>query len=210
MFSQLRNIESAFAHIKRFSMLMVLTCACISVYSVHKSLSLVGQMQQKVYVLSGGKALPAYSADRKDNIAVELNDHVKMFHHWFFSLDPDEKVIRGNTARALELADESAKKVYDNLREQGYYNGVISANISQEIEVDSMVLDVAGYPFRFTCYATQRLIRSSSTAVRRLVTRGEARTVARSENNPHGFLIQRWQIVLNKEEPVKGKGNGGV
>ena len=124
-----------------------------------------------------------------------------MFHHWFFTLDPDDKVIQANVSKALNLADESAKKQYDNLRESSYYNNLISANISQEIEIDSIQLDVNQYPFEFRCYATQRLIRSTSTVTRKLITQGYLRNVSRSDNNPHGFLIQRWEILENANEP---------
>lgn len=126
-----------------------------------------------------------------------------MFHHYFFSLDPDEKVIQSNMNAALNLADESAKRAYDNLKEKGYFNNLISANISQEISVDSTLVDLDEYPYVFTCYATQRLIRSTSTIHRKLVTTGTLRNVSRSDNNPHGFLIQRWQTLDNHDEPLK-------
>jgi len=54
-------------------------------------------------------------------------------------------------------------------------------------------------PFGFKCYATQVLVRSTSTVSRSLVTKGYLRNVSRSDNNPHGFLIQRWQTVLNQD-----------
>jgi conjugative transposon TraK protein len=126
-----------------------------------------------------------------------------MFHHYFFTLDPDEKVIQTNIGNALNLADESAKKSYDNLKEQGFYNNLISANISQEIVVDSIRLDIDQYPFYFRCYATQKLIRSTSTVTRKLITQGYLRNVSRSDNNPHGFLIQRWETLENRDEPLK-------
>ncbi|RZM22229.1 MAG: conjugative transposon protein TraK, partial [Pedobacter sp.] len=132
-------------------------------------------------------------------IGVEIRDHVKMFHHWFFTLDPDEKVIQRNMLLALNLADQSAKKSYDNLKEQGYFTNLISANISQEIAVDSVELNLDVYPYYFKCFATQRLVRSTSTVVRRLVTQGYLRNVSRSDNNPHGFLIQRWQTLENSD-----------
>ncbi|GGI23345.1 hypothetical protein GCM10008119_07180 [Pedobacter mendelii] len=164
---------------------------------------MVKTIQGKIYILANGKAIEAFSAERKDNIGVELRDHIKMFHHYFFTLDPDDKVIQANISNALNLADESAKKAFDNLKEQGYYNNLISANISQEIRVDSTKLDINQYPFQFRCYATQRLIRSTSTVTRKLITQGYVRNVSRSDNNPHGFLIQQWETLENSDEPLK-------
>ena len=199
MFTQFKNIDTAFSHIKRFSLFLIAACVLISGFSIWKSVELVREAGGKVYILANGKALEAFSAQRKDNIGVELRDHIKMFHHWFFTLDPDEKVIARNIGLSLNLADGSAKKAYDNLKEQGYYSGLISANISQEIEVDSVVLDLDVYPYGFTCYGTQQLIRSTSTVERKLVTKGFVRNVSRSDNNPHGFLIQKWETLLNED-----------
>jgi len=197
MFTQFRNIDTAFSHIKRFSLFLIVACVLMSGFAIWKSFAMVREITGKVYILANGKALEAFSAERKDNVAVEIRDHVKMFHYWFFTLDPDEKVIQRHMLKALNLADQSAKKSYDNLKEQGYFTALVSGNISQEIAVDSVALDLDAYPFGFKCFATQTLVRSTSTVRRRLVTRGEVRNVSRSDNNPHGFLIQRWETVEN-------------
>lgn len=203
MFTQFKNIDTAFKHIKLFSIFLILACTLLSGFSIWKSFDMVKAIQGKIYILANGKAIEAFSAERKDNIGVELRDHIKMFHHYFFTLDPDDKVIQANISNALNLADESAKKAFDNLKEQGYYNNLISANISQEIKVDSIKLDINQYPFQFRCYATQKLIRSTSTVTRKLITQGYVRNVSRSDNNPHGFLIQQWETLENSDEPLK-------
>lgn len=202
MFTQFKNIDTAFSHIKRFSIFLITACMLISCFSIWKSYEMVKTVQAKIYILANGKAIEAFSAERRDNIPVEAKDHIRMFHHYFFTLDPDEKVIQRNISSALNLADESAKKAYDNLREKGFYNNLISANISQEIQVDSIKLDMDQYPFYFRCYATQKLIRSSSTTTRRLLTQGYLRNVSRSDNNPHGFLVQRWETLENSDQPI--------
>lgn len=199
MFSQFRNIDTAFAHIKRFSLFLLADCVLLSGFSVWQAFEMVREVSGKVYILANGKALEAFSAERKDNIAVEIRDHVKMFHYYFFTLDPDEQVIARNIGAALNLADESAKKSYDNLREQGYFTHLVSANISQEIVVDSVQVDLDEYPYRFKCFASQKLARATSTVLRKLVTQGFLRNVSRSDNNPHGFLIQRWETLLNQD-----------
>lgn len=203
MFQQLKNIDTAFKHIKAFSILMILLCFFISGFSLVKSYQAVQSAQNRIYILANGKALEAFSASRKDNVQVEAKDHVKTFHHYFFSLDPDDKVIQTNVSKALYLADESAKAQYDNLRENGYYSNLISANISQEVNVDSVELDINQYPYYFRCFASQKLIRSTSTTSRNLITEGFLRNVSRSDNNPHGFLIERWKTVSNRDTTLQ-------
>jgi len=204
MFNQFKNIDTAFRHIKTFSIFLILANVLTMCFCIYKSYDMVGKAQNRVHILYNGKVLEAIAADRKTNLPVELRDHIKTFHEYFFSLSPDDKAIQANVTKALYLADESAKKQYDNLRESGYYNNLISANISQQINVDSIKLDVNQYPYSFTCYATETLVRTSSTVTRKLVTQGQVRDIKiQTDNNPHGFLIQNWQILENNDERVK-------
>jgi conjugative transposon TraK protein len=130
MFKRTKNIDTAFRHIRLFSIIFLAGCVIISVMIAYKSYQLASQSQQKIFILANGKILEAYAADRKDNVPVEARDHVKMFHHYFFTMDPDDKVIQANITRALYLADASAKQQYDNLKENSYYTNLISGNIS--------------------------------------------------------------------------------
>lgn len=199
MFRQLQHIDTAFRHVRSFSLLFLLACSGLTGFALYRSDRQVRQAQERVYVLAGGQALEAFASGRAEHIPVEARHHISTFHRYFFSLDPDEKVIEANLTRALYLADGSAKRTYDNLREKGYYKQLIAANISQEIQVDSIRVDTGQYPYTFTCYARQRLIRSSSVLTRSLVTEGRLRNVSRSDNNPHGFLIERWETLENKD-----------
>lgn len=204
MFTQLKNIDRAFQHIKKFSIAFLMACVMLSGSIIYLCFDQMNKASDRVLILYNGKVLEAFASERKQNLNVELKDHIKTFHKYFFTLDPDEKAIAASVGKALYLADNSAKQAYDNLRESGYFNNLIAANISQGIEVDSIALDINATPYGFICYARQKLIRSSSTVYRRLVTRGQIRVLeSQTDNNPHGFLIQHWETLLNQDEHVK-------
>lgn len=205
MFKKTKNIDTAFRHVRLFSIAFLTGCIIISVMIAYKSYNLAAQSQQKIFILANGKALEAYAADRKDNIPVEARDHVKMFHHYFFSMDPDEKVIQSNITKALYLADGSAKQQYDNLKENGYYTNLISGNISQEIQADSIMVNTDNYPFYFRYKGQQKIIRPTTIVTRSLITEGYLRNVSRSDNNSHGFLIERWQTLENKDINIQNR-----
>ena len=199
MFPKSKGIERSFQYIRMITVVVVVGCFLFSGFIVVVSGRAVVRAQEKIYVLAAGKALEAVAADRKENIPAEARDHVRSFHQYFFSLDPDEKVIRANLSRALCLADASALRVSDDLKENGFYSGIVAGNISQEISVDSVSLDTDKYPFYFRCYATERIIRRKSIVTRNLLTEGWLRNVARSDNNPHGFQIERWKVIDNHD-----------
>jgi conjugative transposon TraK protein len=203
MFQQFRNIETAFKHVRLFTFVLIAAVMAICCYTVTESYKMVNQAQERIYLLANGKALAALSAERRDNVDVEARDHIKMFHYYFFTLDPDDKVIDSNIKEALYLADGTAEKQYEDLKENGYYSSVIAGNISQQIAIDSVQLNLQNYPYYFKYYATEKIIRPTAIVTRSLVTEGYLRNVSRSENNAHGFLIERWRILENQDKDLQ-------
>lgn len=197
MFTKPKNIDTAFRQIRLFSLVVIIGCLLFSGFTLYKSQQLAASLHQKIYILANGKVLEALAIDRRDNIEVEAKDHIATFHRYFFTLDPDEKVITTNTGKALYLADASAKHQYDNLTESNYYSNIIAGNISQKINMDSVQVDVQQSPIYFRYYGTQQLIRTGSIVTRSLITEGFLRSVSRSDNNPHGFLIEGWKTLEN-------------
>lgn len=199
MFKPTQNIDTAFRSMRMIMMLVIAGCVLVCIYALYQNTQLSTSVQDRVYVLANGKAVEVLASSRKENIGVEARDHVAMFHSWFFTLDPDEKAIRATMKKALYMADHTAKKQYDDLIETGYIAGIISGNVSQQIAVDSVVVNTAAAPFEFRCYATIQIIRATSIVTRSLITQGQLRSIARTDHNPHGFLIERWEVVENKD-----------
>jgi len=199
MFKKLRDIDVAFRYVRGFTGLVLVSYTLVVGFVIYRTSRLVSGMQERIYILYNGKVLEAFAGERKDNVEAEAWNHVADFHRLFFSLEPDEKYIRERIGEAVYLADGSAWRVYENLKEAGFYANLVSGNITQEIKVDSIQVDVDRYPYRFRCFATERLIRSTSITTRNLVTIGQLRNVARTTRNGHGFQIERWEIVENKD-----------
>ena len=147
-FKSLKNIETSFRQIRLFGIVFLCLCALVSVFSVVASFRFAEKQREKIYVLDGGKSLMlALSQDLSQNRPVEAREHIRRFHELFFTLSPDRAAIESNINRALFLVDKSAFAYYQDMQEKGYYNRVVSGNISQRIEVDSVVCDFNAYPY---------------------------------------------------------------
>lgn len=199
-FKSLKNIESSFRQIRFFALVFVIMCAVVVCYALWNSYRFAEAQRQKIYVLDGGKSLLlALSQDLSQNRPVEARDHVKRFHELFFTLSPDKNAIESNIERALFLVDKSAFAYYKDLTEKGYYNRIISGNINQTIAVDSVVCNFDHYPYQVASYARQMIIRESNITERSLITRCNLINSVRSDNNPHGFIMENFEVVENKD-----------
>ena len=191
-FKSLKNIETSFRQIRLFGIVFLCLCALVSVFSVVASFRFAEKQREKIYVLDGGKSLMlALSQDLSQNRPVEAREHI--------TLSPDRAAIESNINRALFLVDKSAFAYYQDMQEKGYYNRVVSGNISQRIEVDSVVCDFNAYPYRAMTYARQMIVRESNITERSLVTRCELINSGRSDNNPQGFIMEKFEILENRD-----------
>lgn len=199
-FKSLKNIETSFRQIRFFGMAFIILCAGITGYSVFSAYQFAEKQRQKIYVLDKGKSLIlALSQDLAQNRPVEAREHIKRFHELFFTLSPDKDAIESNINRAMFLADRSVFTFYKDLIEKGYFNRVISANINQTLQVDSVAVDFKNYPYSATTYARQIIVRESNITQRSLLTKCELINSVRSDNNPHGFTLENFEVLQNSD-----------
>ena len=97
------------------------------------------------------------------------------------------------------MADKSALSYYKVLQEKGFFNRLIAGNVSQMVKVDSIRCNFDHYPYEVTTFARQRILRESTVTERSLVTTCRLVNVSRSDNNPQGFTMERFEIVENRD-----------
>ncbi|MFI3304004.1 MAG: conjugative transposon protein TraK [Rikenellaceae bacterium] len=199
-FKSLKNIETSFQQLKVIAILFAIVSGGLTSYAVWKSYDFAEQQREKIYVLDEGKSLMlALSQDLTQNRPIEAREHVRRFHELFFTLSPDKSAIEGNIERALTLIDRSGYNIYIDLLEKGYYNRIISGGMNQQIKIESIECDMDVYPYRVTCRAVQSIIRESNITERSLVTTCNLLNSVRSDNNPQGFTIEKFEIVENDD-----------
>jgi len=202
-FKTLRNIENSFQQIRLYAVVFAILCISVVGYAVWQSYRFAKDQRQKIYVMDNGKSLMlALSQDASINRPVEAREHVRRFHELFFTLAPDKHAIESNMKRAFNLADKSAFDYYKDLSEKGYYSRIISGNVQQRTEVDSVVCNFDRYPYEVKAYSKQFIIRSSNVTKRSLVTSCYLVNSVRSDNNPQGFNIEKFSVLENRDLEV--------
>lgn len=204
---KLFDIQQKFRFTVYILLVISLALVGVSAYVFTLSAQMVELSKQKIYVLDNGKSLlVALREDISENRDAEARDHVKRFHELFFTLEPDKAYIENNVREALYLADRSAMEQYQAFKENNLYNQVIASDISMTLQTDSISLDLSGYPYRFTYHGKQKIVRKSNITIRSLDTSGFLRNISRTDNNPHGFLMENWRITNNSDlETIRRK-----
>lgn len=186
-----------------FNAMKVLAIACIvsaaltAGFCIYYTTTTVAGMSRKIYVLDKGQILTASQQDVSLTRREEMNDHITRFHELFFNVSPNAEVIKQNLERALNLSDQSVYKYYSDLAETGFYKRMISNNMTQQVQVDSIRIDMSTYPYPVVTYCTQWIMRATNMTKYELKTSCELIEVNRSEKNLHGLQIEKFMVVKN-------------
>lgn len=178
-------------------------CIIISLGSIWTAKGMVDDAQKKVYVLDGTVPILVQRSTMEETLDVEAKSHVEAFHHYFFTLAPDDKYIKYTMDKAMYLVDETGLAQYNALKEKGFYGNIMGTSAVFSIFCDS--IDFNKEKMEFTYYGRQRIERRTSILMREIVTAGQLKRVPRTENNPHGLLIVNWRTLLNKDIEEKAK-----
>jgi conjugative transposon TraK protein len=163
----------------------------------------IRESRKSMYILDNGVPVFVKQVDELLNRPVEYKSQVELFHRLFFTLPPDNDYIKENVEKSLYLIDDSGKKEYTNLKENGFYNQVVSSNSMVTIKTDSIKINEVEK--KFTYYGTQFINRKTALITRKLITEGKFEDIMRTNNNPHGVMLKNWRIIDNTEISEKDK-----
>ena len=201
----IKNLENKIKLVGIVCSLFLVGCIVISISSILTARGMVSDAQKKVYVLDGNVPILVERSTMDETLEVEAKSHIEMFHHYFFTLAPDDKYIKYTMEKAMYLVDETGLAQYNALKEKGLYSNIMGTSAVFSIFCDSIRFDDKS--MEFTYYGRQRIERRTSILTRELVTAGVLKRVPRTENNPHGLLITNWRTLLNKDIEQKDKVN---
>lgn len=169
-------------------------CVAITLGVVFLSFRFVRESRDTVYVIDKGSTMMASIADGDAQRDLEVEDHVRRFHELMFNLAPSTESQKRNLEQALHMADRSAYDWWQDQSEAGYFNRLVSANISQEIQIDSVQFSMQTYPYPARLFGKVYLTRESNITAYDFVSECRLSDVQRSRSNPHGLMIEKFTI----------------
>ena len=103
----IKNLENKIRLVGIICTAFLVGCVIISLSSIWTARTMVSDAQKKVYVLDGNVPILVTRTTMDETLDVEAKSHVEMFHHYFFTLAPDDKYIRYTMEKAMYLVDET-------------------------------------------------------------------------------------------------------
>lgn len=192
------NIEASFKRMKNLSIVVILCSMVFAGGACYLAYNFASRFTSQVYVLDHGSVLMAKAAAGDAQRDLEAEDHVTRFHEFLFNLSPNKEAIQRNVDRALTLSDESAYDYWRDLSERGYYQRLVSANISQQMVVDSVKVDMQNYPYTARTFGTIYVLRESNITAFGFESQCQLVDAERTAVNPHGLMIEKFSVTRNE------------
>lgn len=192
------TIETSFRKLKFITVASIASGVIIALGAVYISGQQMLSNNDNIYVIDRGSAVMAARSGQDAHRDLEVKDHIERFHELMFNLSPNSESIKRNLDRALVMSDRSAYDYWSDLSERGFYSRIVSANISQEIVIDSVKVDMSSYPYQAKTYAKVFMLRESNITAYDFESSCRLVDVERSPSNPHGLMIEKFRVSKNE------------
>ena len=192
------TIETSFRKLKFITVASIASGVVIALGAVYISGQQMLSNNDNIYVIDRGSAVMAARNGQDAYRDLEVKDHIERFHELMFNLSPNSESIKRNLDRALVMSDKSAYDYWSDLSERGFYSRIVSANISQEIVIDSVKVDMSSYPYQAKTYAKVFMLRESNITAYDFESSCRLVDVERSPSNPHGLMIEKFRVSKNE------------
>ena len=192
------DIEQSFKVMKYITTLALATAAAVILGAMLLYTRKTEELTGNIYVVDRGSAVMASRTTEDGYRDIEADDHVLRFHELMLNVTPNAESIKRNLDRALILSDKSAYDYYMDLSEKGFYQRMISANITQEFVADSVRVDLQSYPYRVRTYGKLYLMRESNINLYEFESEAQLVEVERSPSNPHGLMLEKFHVTRNE------------
>lgn len=192
------DIEQSFKVMKYITTLSLGAAAVVILGAMLLYTNKAQSLTDTIYVVDRGSAVMASRTPKDGYRDIEANDHVLRFHELMLNVTPNAESIKRNLDRALILSDKSAYDYYMDLSEKGFYQRMISANITQEFVADSVKVNLESYPYKVRTYGKLYLMRESNINLYEFESQGQLIEVERSPSNPHGLMLEKFHVTRNE------------
>jgi hypothetical protein len=135
-----------------------------------------------------GSILPLKVVKQYENLEVEVQAHLELFHRYFYNIDASN--YKKNLDKALWLGNSSVDALYRQKKSDGVYNRLIQYSLVQKVLSIESKVNIQNEPYGFHTTTVFEINRGTIIDTYELITTGKLIRVDRNfPNNTHGLLI---------------------
>lgn len=203
--SQMNRINVTVNALKAVSICSVILASVVMLGSLVYATYIIGKSKSEIYVLDSGQSFIAKAQDVSITREDEVYNHMRNFHELLFNISPDRDMIQRNIERALNMGDASVFQYYNDVQETGFYKRMVSTNSFQQIEIQSIDIDMSHYPYPVQVKAFLFINRESNISKYSFISTCRVADATRNRDNLHGLTIENFHVIENSLLETRNK-----
>jgi len=177
--------------INRFIVLAVIAMAMLStVISSVISYKMYNKALNGAFAIAkDGEVIPLQWVQQKENLEVEVLEHLRLFHSYFYGIDATN--FESHIDKALWLGDSSIDNVYRQKKADGVYNRLMQYSLVQKVISIESEIDLTAEPYPFRTVTVFQINRGTAIDTYELVSTGKLLHLEKRNfpKNTHALLI---------------------
>ena len=177
--------------INRFIVLAVIAMAMLStVISSVISYKMYNKALNGAFAITkNGEVIPLQWVQQKENLEVEVLEHLRLFHSYFYGIDATN--FQSHIEKALWLGDSSINNVYQQKKADGVYNRLMQYSLVQKVISIESEIDLTAEPYPFRTVTVFQINRGAAIDTYELVSTGKLLHLEKRNfpKNTHALLI---------------------
>jgi len=138
-----------------------------------------------------GSVIPLKWVTQKENLEVEAQAHLELFHNYFYNIDASNYLR--NLEKALWLGNSSVDNLYRQKKADGVYNRLLQYSLVQKVLSIESQLDLQVELYQFKTITIFEINRGTVVDRYELISTGNLIVVDRNyPTNTHGLLITNY------------------
>lgn len=181
---------------------IIVVSAIVVVLTSYFANKTVQESKKVIFIRENDNALvKAYATDLTNSYDILARGAVERINQLIYQQVPDVDNMNKQLREALVMSDKNTKTLIDILKNQDYFNNIISQNFYTLLLTDSINIDYSSDPHVFIYKGTLKIVRDKLTANRSIVTTGEIQQVGMvTSGNNSGFLIKKMKLISDTNE----------
>lgn len=172
-----------------------LFCAIIAIYSM----GVVKEGKKNVYVLyNDSNLVRAHSTDITNSQDILMRKSVENINQLLYQQFPTTESVNSQLKRAIAVSDNSVNGAINQLKNNNFYQNILSQGMYSILLKDTIMLDYSRKPTAFVYLGKLKISKDNLSILRQIKTTGTIEYTGIVNNISDGFIVRNFNVIEDK------------
>lgn len=160
--------------------------------------------KKSIYVMyNDSNLVRAHSTDISNSQDILMRKSVENLNQLLYQQFPNTDNVNGQLKRAIAISDNSVNGAINQLKNNNFYQNILSQGMYSLLLKDTIVIDYSRKPASFVFLGKLKISKNDLSVLRQIKTTGTIEYTGIVNNISDGYIVRNFNIVEDKPIEVK-------